>query len=110
MPFGPLDPRSGMGKKIEIRIQSEHPGSYFRELGTIFGFKILQFFGFKILQFFYASGTRNLFDPGSGIQPGSKKCGSRSGINISDPQHWFFSRCGYRSSTPPTFLFDKVKF
>ncbi len=34
--FWPLDPRSGMGKKIKIRIRYEHPGSYFRELRNNF--------------------------------------------------------------------------
>jgi hypothetical protein len=29
--------------KIKISIRDEHPGSYFRELGNIFGLKILKF-------------------------------------------------------------------
>jgi hypothetical protein len=33
-----------MGKKIKIQIPDEHPGSYFREVRTIFGLKILNFF------------------------------------------------------------------
>jgi aminoglycoside/choline kinase family phosphotransferase len=33
-----------MGKKTKIRIRDEHPGSYFRELKTIFWVKILEFF------------------------------------------------------------------
>ncbi len=32
VPFWPLDPGFGMGKKINIRIGDEHPGSYFREI------------------------------------------------------------------------------
>ncbi len=47
MPFWPLDPGSGRGKKIKIRIRDEHPGSYFRELKTIF-------WGLEILKLFYA--------------------------------------------------------
>jgi hypothetical protein len=31
-----LTPGSGMGKKIQIRIRDEQPGSYFRHLETIF--------------------------------------------------------------------------
>ncbi len=31
VPFWPLDPGSGMGKKIKIQIRDEHPGSYFRK-------------------------------------------------------------------------------
>ncbi len=56
VPFWPLDPRSGMGKKNRVRIRDEQPGSYFRELGN-------QFFGVKILKLFNAD-------------PGWKKFGS----------------------------------
>ncbi len=43
-----------MGKKIKIRIRDEHPGSYFRELETVFRLNILKFFDADP-------------DPGSGI-------------------------------------------
>ncbi len=49
-----LNPGSGMGKKIRIRIRDEQPGSYFRELRKII-------FWVKIHKFFDA-------DPGSGIE------------------------------------------
>ncbi len=58
VPFEPLDPGSGMGKKSRsgsgIRVLDEHPESYFLELR--------QFFGLKILKVFYADP-----DSGSGI-------------------------------------------
>jgi hypothetical protein len=44
VPFWPLDPGSGMGKKIRTRIRDEQPWSYFRELRKNFGVKILNFF------------------------------------------------------------------
>jgi hypothetical protein len=43
-----------MGKKIKMRIQDEHPGSYFRELRNNFWVKILKYFDADA-------------DPGSGI-------------------------------------------
>jgi hypothetical protein len=70
-----LTPGSGMGKKIKIRNRDKHPGSHFRELGTIFGLKILKCFD---------------VDPESGIfspwirDPRGK---TQTGINIPDPQH-----------------------
>ncbi len=70
VPFCPLDPGSGMGKKSGsgsgLRIRDEQPGSYFLELRN-------NFFG---LQYFFDA------DPGSGMEkirirdPGWKKFGS----------------------------------
>jgi hypothetical protein len=44
VPFGLLDPRSGMGKKIEIRIRDEQPDHISEFLETLFWVKILKFF------------------------------------------------------------------
>jgi hypothetical protein len=75
VPFLPLDPGSGMGRKSGSGsgIRDEQPGSYFPELrNSFFGF-----FGVKILKFFDV-------DPGSGMEtvrirdPGWKKVGSGS--------------------------------
>jgi hypothetical protein len=60
--MGKKNPRSKTG----IRIQDEHPGSYFRELRTNWWVKILKF-----------------FDADADADPGS-------GINIPDPQHCLF--------------------
>jgi hypothetical protein len=53
------------GQKVNIRIRDEHPGSYYRELGSNFWV--------KILIFFYAdvnpdTESKNLFHPGSGME------------------------------------------
>jgi hypothetical protein len=55
MPFRPLDPGSGIGKKSGsgIRIRDEQPGSYFQELKK-------QFFGLK-----YLNSLMRIRDPGS---------------------------------------------
>ncbi len=100
MPFWPLDPVSGMGRKSASRsgIRDEQPGSYFLELRNHF----FGFYGVKILKFFDA-------DPGSGMEtvrirdPGWKKVGS--GIRDKHPGSgggspyrqqctWRGSRCG----------------
>jgi hypothetical protein len=65
-----------MGKKSGSGsgIRDEQPGSYFLELRNLFWVKILQFFE---------------ADPGwKNSDPGWKKVGT--GINIPDPQHWFY--------------------
>jgi hypothetical protein len=68
VPFLPLDPGSGMGRKSASGsgIRYEQPGSYFLELRN-------HFFGVKILKFFDAnpgSGIRDedSSDPGSGME------------------------------------------
>jgi hypothetical protein len=82
VPFGPLDPGSGMGKKIRIRIRYEQAGSYLRELKK-------QFFGLK-----YLNSLMRIRDGKIRVRdPGWKKFGSGmkifgSGINIPYPQHW----------------------
>ncbi len=53
----------------------------------------------KILKFIYADGSRNLFDPGSGIQDG-KNSYPRSEINIPDPQHWVYLCSSWRWAGP----------
>ncbi len=58
-------------------IQDEQPGSYFLELRN-------HFFGLKYLNSLMR--IRN----GDSLDPGWKKVGS--GINISDPQHWIYTR------------------
>jgi hypothetical protein len=72
VPFSPLNPGSGMGKKSGSGMNITGHG-----LETIFRVNL------KILKFFYADP-----DPGSGVfltlDPGWKKFGS--GINIPDPQ------------------------
>jgi hypothetical protein len=73
VPFRPLDPGSGTGRKLASGsgIRDEQPGSYFLELKKPF----FCFFGVKILKFFDE-------DPGSGMEtvrirdPGWKKVGS----------------------------------
>ncbi len=97
VPFWPLEPGSGMGKKLGS-------GSGIRDLGwttrIIFPRAYKPFLWVKILEFFDA-------DPGSGmgtirIRDG-KKSDPGSGINIPDPQHFFFSNylcCGVRWTTP----------
>ena len=82
-----LTPGSGIrdGRKSASGsgIRDEQPGSYFLELRNHF----FAFLGVKILKFFDE-------DPGSGMEtvrirdPGWKKVGPGSGINIPDPQHW----------------------
>jgi hypothetical protein len=54
-----LTPGSRMGKKSISGIRDEHPGSYFRELRN--NFLGLKYFG-------CGSGSRNLFEPGSGME------------------------------------------
>jgi hypothetical protein len=64
----------------------EYSGSYFPELKTIFGL--------KILEFFYA-----VFDPGSGMEKfvsGIRDKHPGSAINIPDPQHCYI---GSRNDT-----------
>jgi hypothetical protein len=56
LPFWPLDPGSGMGKKSGSGIRNEQPGSYFLELRN-------HFLGLNYIKFFDAD-------------PGSKKFGS----------------------------------
>jgi hypothetical protein len=80
VPFWPLDPGSGMGRKSASGsgIRDEQPGSYFLELRN-------HFFGLK-----YLNSLIRIRDPGwrqfgSGIREG-KKVGS--GINKPNPQHW----------------------
>ncbi len=72
VPFWPLDPGSGMGRKSASGsgIRDEQPGSYFLELRNHF----LIFFGLK-----YFNSLMRIRDPGW------KKVGF--GINIPDPQH-----------------------
>jgi hypothetical protein len=80
VPFSPLDPGSGMGRKSSSGsgIRDEQPGSYFLELRNHF----FVFFCVKILKFFDV-------DPGSGMEtvrirdPGWKKVGS--GIQDNHP-------------------------
>jgi hypothetical protein len=70
-----------MGKKSGsgsgIRIRDEQPGSYFLELRN-------HFFGLRYFKFFDA-------DPGSGMEKVRIRNGKklRSGMFISDPQHYF---------------------
>ncbi len=81
VPFWPLDPGSGIGKKSGsgIRIQDEQPGSYFRELRK-------QFFGLKYLNSSmrirkpeaYPGSFWSWFQDGKNLDPGS-------GVNIPDP-------------------------
>jgi hypothetical protein len=78
-----------MGRKSATGsgIRDEQPGSYFLELRNHF----FGFFVVKILKFFDA-------DPGSGMEtvrfrdPGLKNSDPGSGINIPDPQHWFWAK------------------
>ncbi len=87
VPFWPLDPGSGMGRKSASGsgIRDEQPGSYFLELRNPF---FLVFLGLKYLNYLMRIGIR---DPGwrqfgSGIRNG-KKSDPGSGINVPDPQH-----------------------
>jgi hypothetical protein len=81
VPFWPLDPGSGMGKKQDPDPESgmNIPDHISESLETIFWFKVLQFFDADP-------------DLGSGIfltlDTRWEKFGS--GINISDPQHCCF--------------------
>ncbi len=74
VPFWPLDPGSGMGRKSASGsgIRDEQPGSYFLELRN-------HFLGLK-----YFNSLIRIRD-GDSSDPGWKKVGS--GINITDPQH-----------------------
>ncbi len=81
VPFWPLDPGSGMGRKSASGsgIRDEQPGSYFLELRNHF----FVFFGLK-----YLHSLMRIRDPGwrqfgSGIREGKSR--------IRDPQHWFWS-------------------
>ncbi len=78
-----LAPGSGMGKKwkIRIRIRDEQPGSYFRELRTIFGLK--KYLNSLMRPDLGSRMKKKIRIPDSGW----KKFGS--GINIPDPQHWY---------------------
>jgi hypothetical protein len=84
--FDPLDPGSGMGKKIKIRIRDEHPGSYFRELRNKFWLKIL-----KLFDAVADPGSGNLFDPGSGINipDPPQHCKNYYMINSYTKKHFF---------------------
>jgi hypothetical protein len=87
----PIWPRDQGWVKIRIRIRDEQPGSYFRELRTIFWVKILKFFD---------------ADPGSGME----KFGSRirDGKN-SDPQHWLWVRnFAFLACTVPVVVLQSV--
>jgi hypothetical protein len=68
VPFGPLDPGSGMGKISGSGSRMNNPDHITESLETIFWVKIPKFFD---------------------EDRGWKKFGS--GINIPDTQHWFIS-------------------
>jgi hypothetical protein len=82
MPFWPLDPGSGMGKK-----QDPDPGSASGiNIPEHISESLEKNFGLKILKFFDADPES--FWPGSGIRDG-KNSDLGTGINIPDPQHRF---------------------
>jgi hypothetical protein len=78
-------------------IRDEQPGSYFLELRNLFF--LFFFWGLK-----YLNSLMRIRDPGwrqfgSGIREG-KKSDPGSGINIPDPQHWFY----YNKTWQPTLV------
>jgi hypothetical protein len=73
LPFWPLDPGSGMGKKPGSRFGMNNPDRISESIETIFWVKILEFFD---------------ADPVSGMEKIRMRDGKVADPGYPDPQHW----------------------